>query len=131
MVATDHAERKAVLRVGDGELQVVAPGERIAGTGSTVERVLADRLVVTEITGGPEARRRLAWIYLRDRAPGVPHIRYLEWRSEAGRGPLPRPPSAGPGAPGEGTRLEAPVRRKADAKQTAPETPPKGSGGGE
>ncbi len=80
-----------MLRVGDdGELLLLAPGDPIAGTGAVVERVLADRLVVVEIAGEPR-RRRLAWIYLRDRAAGVPHIRYLEGRPPA-PGSVARPP---------------------------------------
>lgn len=78
LLAIDPAERRAVLRVGDGELQILAPNEPIEGTSATVERVLADRLVVQETTGEQQKRSRIAWIYPRDRATGVPHIRYLE-----------------------------------------------------
>ncbi len=99
LLATDPAEHRAVLRVGDdGELRLLAPGEPIEGTGGIVERVLADRLVVIETAGDPE-RRRVAWIYLRDRAAGVPHIRYLEGRAPA-HGAAAKPPrGAEPEAP--------------------------------
>ena len=89
-----------MLRVGDGELQLLAPGDPVEGTGAVVERVLADRLVVIETAGEPR-RRRVAWIYPRDRAAGVPHVRYFEGRAPA-RGSAAKPPRDAPAGSADG-----------------------------
>ncbi len=99
VVATDPAEHRAVLRVDDGELLLLAPGESIEGTRAVVEQVLADRIVVVETAGAP-GRRRVAWIYLRDRAEGAPHIRYLESRAQ---------PTGSPARPPQGAEQEPPA----------------------
>ncbi len=135
LVVTDPAERKAVLRVAGGSLQVLAPGELIEGTGATVERVLADRVAVSEITGEPRRRKRGAWIYARDRGPGVLHVRYFEWRADAvGAAASPAwPPqdTSSPDRAGEAIRrLEAPVLPRAGG-QGAREASPEGDGSGE
>ncbi len=83
LLATDPAEHLAVVRVGDRELQVLGPGKLIEGTGATLERVLADRVVVREAPVGPRRQRRVAWIYLHNRAAGGSKIRYLERSAEA------------------------------------------------
>ncbi len=104
LVTTDSADRRAVVRVGDRKLQLLAPGDAIEGTGAIVEQVLADRLVVIETAGEPR-RRRLAWIYLRDRAEGVPHVRYIEGRAparESAASPSAADPAQEPSGSGDG-----------------------------
>ncbi len=94
LLATDPAERKAVMRVGDGELQVLEPGDAIEGTGAVLDRVLAGRVVVRETLDEEMRRLRRAWIYPRDRAAGVAHIRYLEPSIRAPAAARPPPPGA-------------------------------------
>ncbi len=93
LLATDPVERKAVLKIAGGKLKVLGPGEKIEGTDSVLERVLADKVVARE-TLDELPRRRRAWIYLPDRPAGVPRVRYFEPSSRTPVVARPLPPSA-------------------------------------
>jgi hypothetical protein len=65
VVALAPMAGRAVIKLPDGEMQVVQPGDQLPGDAVTVVQVLTDKLVVEErlIPGRTLAFKRLAWVY--------------------------------------------------------------------
>jgi len=65
VVALAPMANRAVIKLPDGEMQVVQPGDQLPGAAITVVQVLTDKLVVEERLNPSEtpALKRLAWIY--------------------------------------------------------------------
>ena len=65
VVALAPMAGRAVIKLPDGEMQVVQPGDQLPGAAITVVQVLTDKLVVEERLNpsGTPALKRLAWIY--------------------------------------------------------------------
>lgn len=65
VVALAPMASRAVIKLPNGEMQVVQPGDQLPGDAITVVQVLADKLVVEERLNpsGAPALKRLAWVY--------------------------------------------------------------------
>jgi hypothetical protein len=65
VVALVPMASRAVIKLPDGEMQVVQPGDQLPGDAITVVQVLTDKLVVEERLNpsGTSALKRLAWVY--------------------------------------------------------------------
>lgn len=65
VVALAPMDGRAVIKLPDGEMQVVQPGDQLLGDAITVVQVLTDKLVVEERLkpSGTPALKRLAWVY--------------------------------------------------------------------
>ncbi len=81
LVLLDTADQRAVLRVGDGPLQIVGPGDEIAGTLATARSVAAGKLVVEVSLPQEQPPIRLtAWIFLERPDQGGSRVQYLDPR---------------------------------------------------
>jgi hypothetical protein len=65
VVALAPMDSRAVIKLPDGEIQVVQPGDQVLGDAITVVQVLTDKLVVEERLNpsATPALKRLAWVY--------------------------------------------------------------------
>jgi len=65
VVALAPMAGRAVIKLPNGEMQVVQPGDQLPGDAITVVQVLTDKLVVEERLNpsGTLALKRLAWVY--------------------------------------------------------------------
>lgn len=84
-------EQRAVVRTADGELLLVAAGDRLPGELVTVRQILTDRLVLSERQTSD--RQRLVWLYPVDPESGRSPLRYLD------RQPPPTEPALMPAMP--------------------------------
>lgn len=83
VVALAPMDGRAVIKLPDGEMQVVQPGDQLPGATITVVQVLTDKLVVEERLNPSRtsALKRLAWIYQAPASGG--YSRVVRLRQEA------------------------------------------------
>ncbi|MDH3599208.1 MAG: hypothetical protein OEU26_06160 [Candidatus Tectomicrobia bacterium] len=80
VVALAPVDGRAVIKLPDGEMQVVQPGDQLLGDAITVVQVLTDKLVVEEHLNprGTPALKRLAWVYQAPVNGGYSHVVRLQ-----------------------------------------------------
>lgn len=120
LLAVSSERGRAVIRVADGELCVLAEGDEVPRTGHRLTRVLTDRVEVEEAPAEPTAAPCRAWVFLDGAGPDGRRVVRLEISVEAGPSRSPaRDPivDGGAGSDSDGTE----VRSALDLDRTVPE----------
>jgi hypothetical protein len=112
VMALGAVDGRAVLKTGDGKMQVLKTGDSIPGTQAVITQVLPDRLVVEETVVGSDRKPRKQEVWISKPAqPG-------------GRSTVQRLETEAPAIPPTPTSQEG--EQKAAPGAAAPATPPAG-----